>query len=405
MIHHLTRCRPDLLFVITTMTSAGRDVARRRLNGICQLAPFDYRAAVRSFVARIRPVLLIIAETELWPNFFFQSAAAGSRIALINARLSTHSMDRYRYIRPLLARALSNASVVLAQTNEDAERFCRLGVRAERIAVTGNAKYEVDGDSPPLRPELADFAPGQPVFIAGSTGPGEEQIVLDAFRKLAERFPSLALVLAPRHLQRIGEIERMLRGFGVTYMRASESTSAKESVARRTETADRNEIHLEKPVSLQSRGETEHRSPGSGCLERDERIPEPAPPGRYPTVLLLDTMGELAAFYRRASIAFIGGSLLPGRGGQSLAEPANAAVPTLFGPHYENHRQLADALLAAGAGRVVRDATQLADASAVWLADEEARVFAGRQARSVMLGLAGSTAATVRHLCALLPAP
>ena len=369
VIQNLARIRPDLKFVITTMTPAGRDAARRRLNGICQLAPYDHAAAVRAFVARIRPVLVIITETELWPNFFLQSAAASAKIALINARLSTRSMSRYRLIRPLLARALRSVSAVLAQTIEDADRFCWLGAAPERVAITGNAKYEVHGDMPPLRPTLASFARGRPILIAGSTGPGEEQIVLTAYRNLVKQFPSLALVLAPRHLQRIDEVERVLHGAGLAYIRASESN---------------------------------HPAATSAIAGEKAAVEHPA--ACYRKVLLLDTMGELGAFYQRATIAFIGGSLMPGRGGQSLAEPANASVPVLFGPYYENHRQLGDSLVAAEAGRVVRDAAQLAEASATWLADERVRSAAGQRARSVMDQLAGSTATTVSYLCALLPA-
>jgi 3-deoxy-D-manno-octulosonic-acid transferase len=367
VLQNLARDRRDLEFVITTMTAAGCDAARRRLNGICQLAPLDHGAAVRAFLARIRPALVIIAETELWPNFLLQSAAAGAGIALINARLSARSMSRYRLIRPLLARALRGASVVLAQTAEDGSRFCELGAPHERVVVTGNAKYELRGDSPPLRSALATFARGRPILVAGSTGPGEEQIVLAAYRNLASRFPLLALVLAPRHLQRIDEVERLLRAAGLAYVRASGS------------------------------------NPAAGAIEDGSRLGEKAL-DPHPQVLLLDTMGELGAFYPRATIAFVGGSLILGRGGQSLAEPANASVPVLFGPYYENHRQLGDALVAAGAGRVVRDAAQLSDASAKWLADEAARGAAGRRARSVMEQFAGSTATTVRYLCALLPA-
>jgi 3-deoxy-D-manno-octulosonic-acid transferase len=369
VVQNLARIRPDLDFVVTTMTPAGCDAARRRLNGVCQLAPFDHIRAVRAFVERIRPHLVIIAETELWPNFFFQSATAGARIALINARLSARSMRRYRLVRPLLARALRSASVVLAQTNEDADRFCQLGAPPERVAVTGNAKYEVCGDLPPLRPALAAFARGRPILIAGSTGPGEEQIVLTAYQALVGRFPSLALVLAPRHLQRIGEVESVLRTAGLAYICANEANLAP--------------------------------APSVTGVEKAATEPPNAP---YPPVMLLDTMGELSAFYQHATIAFVGGSLMPGRGGQSLAEPANAAVPVLFGPYYENHRQLGDSLVVAGAGRVVRDAAQLADASAVWLADEMARSAAGQRARTVMDRLAGSTASTVDYLCALLPA-
>src|SRR5262249_23103484 len=162
-----------------------------------------------------------------------------------------------------------------------------------------------------------------PVLIAGSTAPGEEQIVLAAYSALLERFPSLALVLAPRHLQRIHEVRRALRSAGLAYTRASETNS------------------------FGTGGEK--TSVGQAASTR-------------PQILLLDTMGELGALYQRATIAFVGGSLMPGRGGQSLSEPANAAVPVLFGPFYENHRQLGDALVAADAGSVVSDATQMVNA-------------------------------------------
>jgi len=368
------------------------------LKGICHLAPFDHVAAVRAFLARIRPVLVIITETELWPNFFHESAAAGAKVALINARLSIRSMSRYRLIRPLLVSSLRRASVVLAQTSEDAERFCRLGAAPERVSVTGNAKYEVIGDSPPLRPGLASFAEERPILIAGSTGPGEEQIVLSAYRDLVERFPSLALVLAPRHLERIDEVERVLRATGLAYIRASDSNPSATPGGDPERIGARSTIH-----SRKGENPTTPSDQGRERYKHEPRL-SGAEAGRPPQVLLLDTMGELGALYQSASVAFVGGSLTPGRGGQSLAEPANASVPVLFGPYYENHRQLGNALVAAKAGRIVRDAVQLADASAKWLTNEPARSTAGQRARSVMEQLAGSTAATVRHLCALLPA-
>jgi 3-deoxy-D-manno-octulosonic-acid transferase len=407
VLENLARMRPDVEFVITTMTAAGRDAARRRLNGICQLAPLDHAARVRAFVARIRPALVVIAETELWPNFFFESASAGARIAIINARLSAPSMRRYRFIRPLVARALRSVSAVLAQTTEDAERFCRLGALPERIAVTGNAKYEVRGDSPPLRSALAAFAEGRPILIAGSTGPGEEQIVLAAYRDLANRFPSLALVLAPRHLQRIDEVERAIQSASFAYARASEK-SAPAAPSADMDDATRRATHSpsKRGSSMPAFDQAEARSGWSGDerLRDDQRIFGEQAERSRPQVLLLDTMGELGAFYQRATIAFVGGSLTPGRGGQSLAEPANASVPVLFGPYYENHRQLGNALVATGAGHVVRDAAQLANASARWLADDAARSVAGQRARSVMEQFAGSTATTVGYLCALLSA-
>jgi 3-deoxy-D-manno-octulosonic-acid transferase len=356
IVHSLSELHPEVDFVITTMTSAGRDAARRRLNRTSQLAPLDHPAIVRGFLARNRPILLIVAETELWPNYFFQSASAGVRIAVVNGRVSSRSMTRYRLVRPLIARALKCADVVLVQTPLDADRFQRLGATSEQVAITGNAKYEIVSDSFALRPALIAFTEGRPVLIAGSTGPGEEEIVLAAFRELARRFPSLGLVLAPRHLQRTAEVEQVLRSAGVCYVRAS--------------------------------------APDWPDPYGDSR-----PDSR---VMLLDTMGELGGLYRRATIAFVGGSLTPGRGGQSLAEPANASVPILFGPYYENHRQLGDALIAAECARVVRDTAEIVVASTKWLADEEARALAGRRARAVMEQLAGSTATTVRYLCGLL---
>ena len=407
VLQNLARIRPDVEFVITTMTAAGRDAARRRLQGICQLAPLDHAALVRAFVTRIRPALVVIAETELWPNFFFESASAGARIALINARLSAASMRRYRFIRPLLARALKSASAVLAQTTEDAERFCELGALPERVAVTGNAKYEVRGDSPPLRSALAAFAEGRPILIAGSTGPGEEQIVLAGYRELANRFPSLALVIAPRHLQRVDEVERAIRSASLAYVRASESSAAavpSADIDDATRGATPSSRERESPVPALVQPEARSGWSGDERLSDKQRVFGEHAERSRPQVLLLDTIGELAAFYQRATIAFVGGSLTPGRGGQSLAEPANASVPVLFGPYYENHRQLGNALVAAGAGQVVRDAAQLADASARWLGDDAARSVAGQRARSVMAQFAGSTATTVAYLCDLLPA-
>jgi 3-deoxy-D-manno-octulosonic-acid transferase len=431
LVRKMRHLLPDVEFVTTTMTPTGRDAARRRLNLPCQLAPFDHPAVVRSFVARTRPSLLIVTETELWPNLLLQCAAAGVAVALINARVSRRSMNRYRLIRPLIARALQSANMVLAQTDQDAERFCQLGAAPERVAVTGNTKYEIT-DAPGLRAALATFATGQPILVAGSTAPGEEQIVLTAYRELLRRFPSLALVLAPRHLERLREVERILRAIGLTYLRASEmnlSSGLSECMRKTCQqtavysncgenpisfsyqgrpgrsglSADHDAEPLEQtnlPVSYTASGTSEPLLKSVGDKEATSRLSAQ----RHEQVLLLDTMGELSAMYRRASVALVGGSMVSGRGGQSLAEPANASVPVLFGPYYENHRQLGDALIAAKAGRVVHDASELVGATAEWLNDPSVRTASGQRARSVIEQFAGGTIATVDHICALLGA-
>lgn len=351
----LERALRDLDFTITTMTAAGRDAARRRVPGTSQLAPFDHVSTVRAFLSRIRPTLVLIAETELWPNFFLQSAEAGARIAIVNGRLSERSMSSYRLIRPLIGRLLSRTDLILVQTSDDALRFSELGAPSERLSVTGNTKVDLDAPAPPLRAELADFAAGQPILVAGSTGPEEERTVLAAYRALRARFPTLALVIAPRHLNRLDKVKRDLCDGGFEYVLASELSQS--------------------------------------------RALAPSNP-----VLLLDTMGELRGLYSRSAIAFVGGSLAPGRGGQSLAEPAIASVPVIFGPHYENHREVGNALIAAGAARVAGDAAQLQQACADWLDHPSVRAAAGDTAREVMERMAGGATETVRHLLALLAA-
>jgi len=352
VLTHLMRERPELQVVMTTMTTTGRDAAKRRIPGLagCQLAPLDLRTAVRRLLAALRPDLILIAETELWPNFFREGTRAGARIALINGRLSERSMRRYLAIRPLVGYTLTLAEKILVQTEADAERFCALGAPVDRVAVTGNTKFDLDESPAPLRPELAAFAIDRPILLAGSTAPGEERMVIEVYRNLIQRFPNLALVVAPRHLERAAEVEEDLHEEGLRYIKAS------------------------------------------------ARSGEPS----EASVLLLDTMGELRAMYYRASIAFVGGSMNPPRGGQSMAEPAAAAVPILFGPHHENQRQIANALLAEGAAVVVNDGAELETQCAKWLADDSSRRTTGQAARRVIEQLADGAATTVEQLRSML---
>lgn len=346
--------RPAATLVVTTMTAAGRDAAQRTIPNAraCLLAPLDCRRALRPFLNALRPTLVLITETELWPNYFVESRNAGARVAIVNGRISERALGRYRYIRPLLCEALVCAELILVQTDDDARRFLALGAPAGRLKVTGNTKFDLASlAAAPLRLELEAFAPQCALLVAGSTAPSEEQIVIDAWRELRGRFDKLALALAPRHLERIAEVEGILRAAKLEYLKAS--------VLR-------------------------------------------AGAGAAPRVLLLDTMGELRAMYGRAAIAFVGGSLLPGRGGQSLAEPAAAGVPVLFGPFHESQRAIASALLEARAGSVVRDAAELARAAASFLGDEAQRHAAGHRARAVVERMAGGVGATLMHLRPLI---
>jgi 3-deoxy-D-manno-octulosonic-acid transferase len=339
------------------MTTAGRDAARRRIPGAMAyaLAPLDSAWVVRRFLRTVAPALVLIAETELWPNYFIEARRFGSRVAIINGRISARSLGRYQWAQSLFAQALGCADLILAQTEDDARRYQWLGAAAENIVVSGNTKYDLEAsttdDAP--RPELEAFAIGRPLLVAGSTAPGEEQIVLDAYLSLLKRFPDLALVLAPRHLNRVPAVEAAVQSAGLPHVNATQ---------------------------LKSEG-------GEGAA--------------IPGVLILDTMGELRGLYRRAAVAFVGGSIAPGRGGQNLAEPAAACVPVLFGPFHSAQEEMATALVKANGARVVNDSGQLADASAAWLCDESLRVAAGHNANEALKQLAASVTPTLMRLKAL----
>jgi 3-deoxy-D-manno-octulosonic-acid transferase len=350
----LLREIPGAQVIVTTMTTTGRDAARRRIAGAaaCALAPLDCPATVRRFLRAVRPDLVLIGETELWPNYFIEGRRAGARVAIVNGRISRRSARRYRRARSLFAHALQCADLILAQSHDDARRYAVLGAPRDRIHVTGNTKFDLtveSADTSP-RPALRGFAAGRPLLVAGSTGRGEEAVVLNAWQTLRARFPDLALALAPRHPARAPEVAELLQAAPVEFARAS----TLESVS-------------------------------SAGID----------------VMLLDTMGELRSLYACASVAFVGGSLFAGRGGQNVGEPAARAVPVLFGPFHENQREMASSLIATGGGAVVRDAAELAEACTRWLGDEHARVKAGNSARAAAEKAGGGARTTLNHLRAL----
>ena len=344
---------PDAVLAITTMTATGRDAAQRRIPGgaAWTLAPFDTPWAVRSFLARLRPSLLLITETEIWPNYFLETARFGARIVVVNGRMSERSMRRYMFARSLFDNALGRANLIMTQSSEDASRYGKFEL-ARNIIVTGNTKIEEHSENEsPIRPELLTFAPERQILIAGSTAAGEEPIVLNAYRVLRQRFTNLALVIAPRHLERVDELEKMLQADSLRYVKAS----------------------------------------GLGRVSSNGA-----------NILLLDTMGDLRALYRRAAIAFVGGSLVKGRGGQNPTEPAMASVPVLIGPHHENQREVMRSLLDSGGALVVRNARDLADECTHWLADDAARREAGHSARRAIANRSGGARLAVEQIRALI---
>ncbi|MDD5303184.1 MAG: glycosyltransferase N-terminal domain-containing protein, partial [Elusimicrobia bacterium] len=335
--------------VLTTTTRSGREAARA-LPGVAwaQLAPLDAWPFVSRFLKALSPSRLILAETELWPSTLILAGRAGLSPALVNARLTDKSLSRYRFVSRLLAPALRSLAVVAAQSEDDAARFVSLGVPPGRVKVTGNAKYDaktVPAASAAARAKVSALGwEHDPLFVAGSTHPFEEEMVLAAFLAARGAAPRLRLVLAPRHLERAADAADLLAHAGLKLARWS--------------------------------GE-----PAAGC-----------------SALLLDEMGALPSFYALARAAFVGGTLVK-VGGHNLLEPALAGVPVLFGPH-TGHIELPAALLAApgGGGRRVRDAAELAERLSEFAKDESAARSAGESARKVAEGLRGASVRTIEAL-------
>jgi 3-deoxy-D-manno-octulosonic-acid transferase len=348
---------PGAIMTITTMTATGREAAQRRIPGAAawMLAPFDNRSAVRSFLARVQPSVVLITETEIWPNYFLESARAGATIAVVNGRISERSIRRYLRARGLFHDALGRATLILTQSDDDARRYAKFDLPA-KIVVTGNTKIEAanteTSTEEQIRPELLAFASGRQIFIAGSTAPGEDAVIANAYRELRKDFPQLALTIAPRHLDRTPDVENALRAASLDYVKASQLNS-------------------------------------SGAA-------------RDADVLILDTMGELRSFYRRGAIAFVGGSLAPGRGGQNPAEPALVEVPVLIGPYHENQKEMVSSIVSSGGARIVKDAADIVIEASKWLGDDATREEAGRRARASVSRGSGGAQFALKHLEALI---
>lgn len=303
-----TEQRP-VLVTTTTPTGAARVKALFAARAQHAFLPYDTTGAVKRFIRRINPHCLIIMETELWPNLLAGCVAQGMPVVLASARISLRTASRYARLRSLFADTLPKV-LVAAQTPEDASRYTLLGAVAERLQVTGNIKFDmqvppaVHHDGEALRAAWGN----RPVWIAGSTHEGEEELVLQAHRAVLATHPQALLVLAPRHPQRFATVAGLLVTHGFTHV----TRSSGQSVTAATQ------------------------------------------------VLLLDTLGELLRFYMASDAAFVGGSLVP-VGGHNLLEPAALARPVLTGPHTFNAPDVAALLAQQGGLRHVYSAAELGE--------------------------------------------
>jgi 3-deoxy-D-manno-octulosonic-acid transferase len=334
LIRNLGARYPEMPLVLTTTTPTGAERARALFADQVDVrfVPFDLPGAARRFFERVRPRLAVIFETELWPNLYHECRVRGVPLVLASARMSARSVRRYRRLLGIFADTLSQGVVIGAQACADAERFRAVGAPAARTHVTGNIKFDftVPPETRARGRELrAYYATGRAVWVAGSTHAGEEEILLDAQRRLMQSHPHALLVLVPRHPPRFADVAAWLGREGVAFVMASQRVAA----------------------------------------------------GADTTVLLVDSLGELLDFYAAGDVAFVGGSLVP-VGGHNLLEPAALGLPILTGPHLFNSEDIAQLLGACGALEIVRDAADLAGCLAMLLSDAAERARRGELGRA-----------------------
>jgi 3-deoxy-D-manno-octulosonic-acid transferase len=365
LVKQLLQRYPDRKIFLSSVTAAGREAGEKKLPRVAGqfYLPFDWKWAVRRVLQQIRPSVLVIVETELWPNLLKTVRESGCQTILVNARVSDRSFPGYRMGRPFMRRVLANITRICAQTATDAERFQALGVQPDRVTVTGNLKF--DGRAPELGSfgkKIRDILAGEsrsPVFVAGSTMRGEEPLVLQAWQRIHQKHPRALMILAPRHPARFDEVAELLQAQQL-------------STVRRTSLPE-NENEMRRLLA-----QTE--------------------------ILLLDTIGDLAEIVGVADVVFVGGSLVP-TGGHNVVEPAFWGKPILFGPHMYNFRDVASLFLRAGGAVQVADADGLADA-VLRLLDHpvEARQL-GERAKELVTQQAGAATRILNQMEEWLGAP
>jgi 3-deoxy-D-manno-octulosonic-acid transferase len=303
-------------------------------------------------MSALRPELIVIAETEFWPNFLRSAKDCGARVAIVNARISDRSLPGYRRWKRILHRVLAGIEIFLAQTPEDGKRLIQIGAPEERVFVGGNLKYDVAAPATAaivsqLKTLLTEAGVG-PILVCGSTVEGEEAVLIEAFKNVQARYSEAVMLLAPRHPQRFDEVAELLGRSGVLFRRRSKWD-----------------------------GEALNGN-----------------------VLLVDSIGELSSLYALADVAFVGGSLVP-RGGHNIIEPAQHGVAIIVGPHTENFRDIVGLFLANHAVSVV-SSEELAAEFLRLLQNDSERAALGQRAAETLRSQQGATEFTLAKLKGLL---
>ena len=358
LLKRLKQELPEAPVYVSTTTLAGRAMADQKLKGLAAgvfYTPFDYVFAVRRVLRWLRPSLVIVMETEIWPNLYRESRQSGARLLVANGRISDKALPAYRRWAWFFRAALAWPDSILAQDETAAARYRELG--AERVEAAGNLKYDFDpaatSIAPPVRAWLAATAPAL-TWIAASTmppavesDPDEDDVVLDAFESLAGRHPGLLLILVPRRPERFDAAADKLAARAIPFVRRSQL--------------------------------------------------DPAQPVALPGVLLVDTIGELSGLFRCADVVFMGGTIAH-RGGHNILEPAAFGTPVVIGPHMENFSEIAAEFRSGGGVLAFDDAAGLAPAVDRLLSDEALRRSLGETGRRLSDLRRGATSRALRHI-------
>lgn len=350
LVDGLRKTYPDKKFVISTVTPTGNKIAQaiaRQGDLVCYL-PLDISFIVKKVLTRVNPSLFIIAETEIWPNLITCLWKKKIPVAVVNARISDGSFRGYFMLKVFLKPLLNKICLFCAQTQTDADRLAAIGAKVDKIKVTGNMKFDLNGcefsekNYKNYKEKLAITAK-EKLLVAGSTHPGEEKIILEAYKSLLTNFPDLKLLIAPRHPERAEEISVLIRGFGFEPVRIS--------------------------------------------------VLNPANPTN--PIFILDTIGELLNYYAIADIVFVGGSLIK-KGGHNILEPASLAKPVIFGQFMFNFRDTASLFLKNSAAMQVNNTKELRDKISVLLSDENLGISMGKNAQKVIKENLGATQRNIK---------
>lgn len=373
LLKQINRDLPDYECVVSTSTRTGYALATKEYaDRIVFYCPRDFSWAVKTALQRIRPDILLLAELELWPNLIHLAHRRGTKLVVVNGRLGEKSFRGYQRVRPFVRGMLDKIDIIAAQNETYAERFRSLGAPISRVHVTGSLKFdgaETSRENPRTRElaALASLSQSDFVFLAGSTQPPEEEIALTAFLSLMKTYPQLRLILVPRHPERFNEVAHMLERSGEKWQRRSELKESNQQ-------------------TIPSKGKVG---------ERTDNALSP------PRILLVDTMGELGAWWGTAHFAYVGGSM-GSRGGQNMIEPAAYGAVVSFGPKTRNFRDIVAAMRQADAAIVVEDLDGLTAMLRRCFEQPAWAAAMGRRAQDLVLSQLGATQRTAALLIEML---